>query len=113
MLVAVLHFIPDALERARIVSTLLDALPSGSYLAASHGTTEYDPVGVSAWERVYRDRGVAGRARTADEFALLAFRGLEMVEPGLVVVPEWHPEMTGPWPPAAEVSINGGVARKP
>src|SRR6266581_2390692 len=33
MLVAVLHFVPDEAQPRRIVDTLLDALPSGSYLA--------------------------------------------------------------------------------
>jgi hypothetical protein len=45
MLVAILHFIPDEEHPAGIVRTLLGALPSGSYLVASHGSTEYDPDG--------------------------------------------------------------------
>jgi SAM-dependent methyltransferase len=113
LLVAVLHFLPDARNPARAVATLLDALAPGSYLAASHGTTEYDPAGAAGWERTYRERGVAVQARTADEFAALAFGGLELVEPGLVPVSEWRPDGTGPRPLPAEVNLNGGVARKP
>src|SRR5690348_8273691 len=41
MLVAVLHFVPDADGPRQIVETLLEALPSGSYLVASHATPEY------------------------------------------------------------------------
>jgi hypothetical protein len=48
MLVAVLHFILDEDQPARIVATLLDSLPPGSYLVASHGTTEHDPVGAGS-----------------------------------------------------------------
>jgi hypothetical protein len=40
MLVAVLHFIPDEDNPAEILATLLDALPSGSHLVASHSTAE-------------------------------------------------------------------------
>jgi hypothetical protein len=48
MLVAILHFIPDEARPEEIVGTLLGALPPGSYLVASHGTTEHDPVGPAA-----------------------------------------------------------------
>jgi S-adenosyl methyltransferase len=49
----------------------------------------------------------------ADEFAELAFHGLELVEPGVVSVSDWRPEDNGPRPLPAEVSWDGGVARKP
>jgi len=45
MLVAVLHFIPDEDKPAEIIATLLDALPAGSYLVASHGVSDHDPEG--------------------------------------------------------------------
>jgi hypothetical protein len=113
MLVAILHFLPDEDQPGAIVSTLLDMLPSGSYLVTSHVTPEYDPEGVGGLERTYRSGGVACQARTADEFAELAFTGLQMVDPGLVLVSEWRPDRSGPRPLAAEVSWHGGVARKP
>ncbi len=50
ILVAVLHFVPDEDEPKRIVQTLVDALPPGSYLVASHATAEHNPEGLSgAW----------------------------------------------------------------
>ena len=45
MLVAVLHFVPDEFGPAQVLRTLTDALPSGSYVVASHITGEHDPVG--------------------------------------------------------------------
>jgi hypothetical protein len=113
MLVAVLHFVPDEAQPRRIVDTLLDALPSGSYLAASHVTAEHDPDTLAGAGRAYQERGLTGQIRTADEFAELAFRGLEMVEPGLALVSEWRPAGTGPRPMPMEVNAYGGVARKP
>jgi hypothetical protein len=113
MLVAILHFILDEARPADIVATLLSPLPAGSYLVASHGTTEHDPVGPAAGQAAYRASGVTGRARNSDEFAQLAFSGLELVPPGVVLVSEWRPDGPGPRPSAAEVSIYGGVARKP
>ena len=113
LLVAVLHFIPDEARPGQIVATLLGALPAGSYLVASHGTTEHDPVGPGAGQVAYRSSGVTGSARNADVFAGLAFSGLDLVPPGVVLVSEWRPEGPGPRPSPAEVSVYGGVARKP
>jgi len=113
MLVAILHFVPDEDDPAHILSTLLDALPSGSYLVVSHATLEYDQEGVAGAGRAYQDRGMTGQLRTSDELAELAFRGLEMVDPGLMPVSEWRPAGGGPRPLVSEVNSNGGVARKP
>ena len=96
-----------------MLKTLLDALPSGSYVAASHLTQEHDPVGVGGGQRDYHKAGLPMNARDADEFAALAFSGLELVPPGVVLVSEWRPDSNAPRPTAAEVSCYGGVARKP
>jgi hypothetical protein len=112
MLVAILHFLTDEDSPAALVATLLDALPAGSYLVASHVTPEHDPAGVSGLVRAYRQGGVAVQARTSDEFAELAFSGLEMIDPGLVLVSEWRPGGRGPRPLPAEVNWYGGIGRK-
>jgi hypothetical protein len=112
MLVAILHFIPDADDPRRAIGTLLDALPSGSYLVATHVTDEHDPDTLAGAGRAYQERGVRGQIRTSEEFADLAFAGLEMVDPGVVVVSDWRPQGTGPRPLASEVNTYGGVARK-
>src|SRR6516165_3269739 len=113
MLVAVLHFVPDAEQPRRIVDTLLGALPSGSYLVASHATPEFYADRGEAAARIYHERGIPFQFRVADELSELAFRGLEMVEPGVVSVCEWRPDGDGPRPLPAEVTWDGGVARKP
>jgi hypothetical protein len=113
VLVAILHFIRDEDSPAEILATLVDALPSGSYIAASHLTTEHDPVATTAGQRAMQRAGIAMRKRDSDEFAALAFRGLELVPPGVVLVSEWRPDETGPRPAPAEVNCYGGVARKP
>ena len=51
--------------------------------------------------------------RDGSDFADLAFKGLILVPPGVVVVSEWRPEPGSAPPPAEEVGINGAVARKP
>jgi hypothetical protein len=113
VLALILHFIPDDDSPREIIEALLDALPPGSYFAASHVTGEHDPTGWAAGDRAYRAAGVRGQIRDSSEFTRLAFTGLELVSPGVVLVSEWRPEDAGPRPTPAEVSCYGGVARKP
>ena len=113
LLVAVLHHLQDADNPGKIVAALVDALPPGSFLVASHVTGENDRDAWAAVERAYRAAGMPVRWRDGDEFARLAFADLDMVPPGVVHVSEWRPDVGGPQPTSAEVSIYGGAARKP
>ncbi|HVT71219.1 MAG TPA: SAM-dependent methyltransferase [Trebonia sp.] len=113
MLVAILHFIPDEFEPARILATLLDALPSGSYLVASQVSMEDNPVLIGNAMSAYRAAGLPAQARDSGDFARLAFAGLDLVPPGVVLVSEWRPASDAPRPTPAELSIYGGVGRKP
>jgi hypothetical protein len=113
MLVAVLHFVPDEFKPEQVIATLTDALPSGSYLVASHITGEHDPVGPATGAAAYRAAGLPAQLRDSDQFARLAFSGLDLVPPGVVLVSEWRPKGAGPRPTPAEVSWYGGVARIP
>jgi hypothetical protein len=113
MLVSVLHFMEDDTQVAATIGALMDALPSGSYLVASHITGEHLPAAADTTMRTYRTSGIPLQVRDSDEFAALAFSGLELVPPGVVLVSEWRPQGSGPRPAAAEVNAYGGVARKP
>jgi hypothetical protein len=114
LLVAVLHFITDEEDPAGIVATLRDGLAPGSYVAICHGTDEGKPGVAQAAEKVY-DRGVSASLRMRSRAGILPFfDGWELVEPGLVVLPQWRPD------PGAEPADPGkfwgglaGVARKP
>jgi hypothetical protein len=112
LLVGILHLLADEDKPAEIVATLLDALPKGSYLVASHLTTEHDRERTAAGQAVMREAGITMQKRDSDVFAEIAFSGVKLVPPGVVLVTEWHPDDTGPRPSPAEVSIYGGVGRK-
>ena len=113
LIVAVLHFIPDSDNPAGILATLLDALPSGSYFVSSHVSAEHNPAMIGAAVRAYHEGGLPAQARDSDEFARLAFAGLELVPPGVVIASEWRPEGDRLRPSPEEVNGYGGVARKP
>jgi S-adenosyl methyltransferase len=113
LLIAIMHFVGDEDDPYGIVDRLLAALPSGSYLALSHLSGDFDP---AAWEgvaAVYRRTGVTMQVRSRAEIERF-FTGLEMVEPGVQVLPAWRPEDDAGAPPTdAQVSVYGGLARKP
>jgi S-adenosyl methyltransferase len=113
MLISVLPFLRDEDKPGDVLASLLGALPSGSYLAATHTTAEHDPEGWAGVTRAYTGASIAGQLRESDVFARLAFAGLDLVPPGVVLVPEWRPDNDAPHPSPAEVSCYGGVARKP
>ncbi|HEU5158977.1 MAG TPA: SAM-dependent methyltransferase [Streptosporangiaceae bacterium] len=116
MVVAVLHFVEDAADPYRCVATLTDALAPGSYLAMSHGTSDF----MSPEERAKFERSEARertrnrdplRPRSEAEFARF-FEGMELVPPGIVALPDWRSEL----PPAERTSAAdafgyGAVAR--
>ncbi|MGW1057354.1 SAM-dependent methyltransferase [Micromonospora rubida] len=116
LLVAVVHFLTDADRPYEAVGRLVEALPSGSYLALSHVTIDLMPAEVVARMNVeLAARTVQREAvpRSRAEFARF-FDGLELVEPGVVPVTQWRAEVPeSERPPLAEASIYGGVARKP
>lgn len=92
LLVFLLHFVLDNQLAYDIVGTLTEALPSGSYVVISHGTHENVPDDVRVQlTRLYAGTTNPVRTRTKEEFAGF-FRGLEMVDPGIVLVPCWRPE---------------------
>ena len=108
----ILHFVVDEEKPAEIVRILVDALPSGSYLVASHITPEHSPKGTTAAQRSFQSAGIPVQPRDSDVFARLAFSGLDLVPPGVVLVSEWRPDQMGPRPTPTEVGCYGGVARK-
>jgi hypothetical protein len=113
VLLAILHFVDDTEDPYAIVRQLVDAMPSGSYLVMSHAT--YDPMPravVTRLKAAIANTGEKGGPRDRDSFARF-FRGLELVEPGVVSLGEWRPVPGVAPPDPAEVGMYGAVARIP
>jgi hypothetical protein len=90
LLVAILHFISDTDDPAGIISELLAPFPSGSYLVISHATPDETPA-VNAAAKVYDEATAQAHVRRHDDVLALV-RDLDLVEPGMVWTPQWHPE---------------------
>jgi len=91
MLMAILQHISDEDEPYRIVGTLMDALPPGSYLTLSHPASDIDAEQMAKMAAVLNQM-IAEKVtfRGRDAVARL-FDGLELVEPGLVQASKWRP----------------------
>lgn len=111
MMIAMLHCVPDSDDPWAIVRKIAAAVPPGSYLALTHPTRDFQPeatgAAVSRLNEVMREK-LTFRPR---EQVLRFFGGLDLVEPGLVRAPEWHPD--SPETAANPAQMWGGVARKP
>jgi len=92
LLVAVLHFVLDDDEVRRTLRTFREALAPGSYIVLSHATLDGLPADVIArFEAIYRRSSNPTIARSRARIAAL-FEGLDVVEPGIVPTPLWHPD---------------------
>ena len=111
LLLGILHLIQDAEGPHEIVARLMDALPSGSYLAISHPASDIHP-GQAEAQRRYNERVSTPQTLRTRAEASRFFEGLDLVPPGLVYVHTWRPGPDDIVPPDG-VSAYGGVARKP
>ena len=92
LFIALLHFIVDDDEVRQLIREYSSRLAPESYVVVTHGTYENAPSGVaeglmnlsskSRHSMLYRSR---------DDIATL-FPKMEIVEPGIVPTPLWHPE---------------------
>ncbi|MBM0275033.1 SAM-dependent methyltransferase [Micromonospora tarensis] len=119
LLFAILHHLGDDEDPRAVAAELIDALPSGSYVAISHfrDPGARDPEGsrkAREVERIFNESLGTGRWRTDEE--ILSFAdGLELLEPGLVPLAEWRPEPGAPAPAQTDTyhTFVGLLARKP
>jgi hypothetical protein len=117
LLLAILHHFNDHEDPAGIARRYREALPSGSYVAVSHFVNpgEENPAAARralTVEKLFADSLGTGRFRMWDEI-LGYFGDFDLVEPGLVPLPEWRPD---PWDRSQQShtysTFVGGVGRK-
>ncbi|WP_329107465.1 SAM-dependent methyltransferase [Streptomyces sp. NBC_01439] len=94
LLVAVLHFLEDKDAPYAAVAELCDALAPGSLLILTHASYEGIPLTqetAAGTVGVYRDMRNPLVMRTREQISGF-FDGFEMLEPGLVAMPNWRPD---------------------
>jgi hypothetical protein len=114
MLLAVLQLVGDDDKAYQVVADLLAAVPSGSYLALTHPTSDVQQDQVTAMV-TQLNHLVAEKVTTRDRDKVARFfAGLELVEPGLVNVSDWRPDGAARDLPAqGPAALWVAVGRKP
>jgi len=113
LMVAVLHFVPDEDDPTRLVARFREAVSSGSYLALSHATAGERADRAAEHRGLYQRTATPMTMRTREQVERL-FDGWELVEPGLVSLPQWRPEPGSPELDRPERMPGlAGVGRKP
>jgi hypothetical protein len=110
LMVAVLHFIPDADDPAAVAATYRDATAPGSYLAITHATSDYHPELARRAEAVYTRASHQIFYRSRQQILAIT-EGYDLLEPGLVDMIQWRPEPSnGPDPLGGDVTRYSGFA---
>jgi hypothetical protein len=112
LMVAILHFLPDSDAPATLVGHLRDALTPGSYVVISHGTTDGQPPHVADAMHHYAQTTADFQPRSHAE-VLQFFDGLDVVDPGLVHVPQWRPDDPQDAEYPERIAAYGAAGRKP
>ncbi|HEY9524544.1 MAG TPA: SAM-dependent methyltransferase [Thermopolyspora sp.] len=114
LLVAILHFIPDEDEATSIVARIRERLAPGSLLILSHiYDAGYDDEAIRVGSQVYSRTATGSLSARSPERVAAYFAGMELVEPGVVPVESWRPEIDDIAINPAPSGVLGAVARMP
>jgi SAM-dependent methyltransferase len=112
LLVAILHAMSDDDDPYRIVARLTDRLAPGSHLAISHGTAD-SMEQAEEFQALTARLGYPLTLRSHAEVERF-FAGFDLIEPGVVFLPQWRPEDPGDVGDHPErAGQYAGVGRKP
>jgi hypothetical protein len=112
---ATLYFVPDSARPHAVIAEYRDRMAAGSHLVLSHAPGEA-PAGTAAEEAtaavgVYRQASAQLNLRALPDIRRF-LDGFELVEPGVVWMPEWRPVPGAP-PAGRAQSLYAAVGRKP
>lgn len=82
---ASVHYVPDSDDLPGILAVYRDTMPAGSYFVFSHLTSS-----AQGGLKVFSESGTPVTLRSREELAQL-LKEFDLVPPGLVYVPTWHP----------------------
>jgi hypothetical protein len=92
LLHAVLHFVPDVDDPPGILAQIREAIVAGSYVTMTHGTDQIERSDeLEELRQLYQKTPTSVHFRNRAQVRDL-YKGMELVEPGIVTVTEWHPD---------------------
>ncbi|HIV59314.1 MAG TPA: SAM-dependent methyltransferase [Candidatus Stackebrandtia faecavium] len=111
LMVAVVHALQDHQNPDEHVAYFRDALPPGSALALTHGSTDRQSSSMRELEGITQKSATPLVARTRDQI-LNYFGDFELAEPGLVWVNMWRPELPDEEEEDESITFYAGVGHK-
>jgi hypothetical protein len=112
LLLGVLHFIPDDDEAMNIVDVFKAGLGPGGFLVVSHGSLgELTDRQRREGHQVISKTSVPGATSRSHAQVLAFFDGLDLVEPGVVPLQEWHSQSQVGVAVPGQAGALGGVGR--
>ena len=111
MMLSVLHFIPDSDDPYALTARYLQAVPSGSYLAISHASSDINPGQQTAAARSYNTHSATSITLRSSAEVARFFNGLDLIPPGLTPLGQWSPG--APQASPANLPTYTALARKP
>jgi O-methyltransferase involved in polyketide biosynthesis len=112
-LLALLHYVEDDDAVQDLIASFMEPLPKGSMLVLSLACSDGGIDSETADEGVqtFNAHGFNLKPRTLAEIEAF-FAGMELLEPGVVMVHRWRPDEAANEYKDVEVGMCGGVARK-
>ncbi|GAA2515454.1 SAM-dependent methyltransferase [Pilimelia columellifera] len=111
LLAGVLHFLSDNDNPGGIVDALIEPLATGSYLLISHATFDEQPAALIEAQQLSARTSTQIHARPYAEVRGL-FSGLRMIEPGVVFIPLWRPDLEDAIDRPERIAAYAGVGHK-
>jgi hypothetical protein len=113
LLLTTLNFVADDEDPYGLLGGLVDAIAPGSCVTIAHSSYDFNAEGMrEASARLSKALKKPWVVRPRSDI-LRFFNGLDLVEPGLVPIDDWHPATDARMPHSARpVPIFGGVGRK-
>ena len=110
VLMGVMGYVTEFDEVRALVRHFMAALPAGSHLLYYDGTATSQEM-LDAQVQYNTSGAVPYHLRSPEQIRSV-LDGFEVVDPGVVPVTQWRPEMGGPLDGPPDVNAHGGVARK-
>jgi hypothetical protein len=110
VLMAVLQYVSDAEGAARVVADLLNAVPAGSYLVATHPASDLEAASMAEIARRLNATMTQQVVLRSHAEVSRFFDGLDLAGPGIVRASHWRPDSAAE--AAMACTMWGGAGRK-
>jgi hypothetical protein len=98
LLVAMLQYLSDDDDPYGVATRVMAGVPSGSYLVISHPASDIGADRVAMSMRRYNERAAVTATPRPQAAVRRFFDGLELLDPGVVQLPQWRPDPDTPQP---------------